>query len=109
MMAEWPREIRAAEELSGVRYLGPARDPLGRRGVALGFTSVEPGSTADRWRIRSELVFDPVTDALLALQARLLSNTGIPGLRTDTLLDWRVFVSSRAVSESGMPALRPRR
>jgi hypothetical protein len=97
--------IRAAEELPGVRYLGPATDPLGRRGIALGWTGTRPPGPGERWRLRTELIINPATHALLAIQTRVLTDTHIPGIGAGTLINWRAYESSRAVSESSMPAL----
>lgn len=54
--------FRAAALIPGVRYLGTQRDMLGRPGVAIGLN----------WRhaIRSTLIFDPRTAALLGVNDR---------------------------------------
>jgi hypothetical protein len=58
-----PPPLRAAlyevaARIPGVQLVGAVRDPAGRRGVAV--------ALVDEQGIRSELVFDPETSALLA-------------------------------------------
>jgi hypothetical protein len=97
--------IRAAEELPGVRYLGPARDPLGRSGVAIGWSATQPPGPGDRWHLSSEIIINPATHALLATQTTVLTNTHISGVGAGMLLGWRAYVSSRVVSRSSVPTL----
>jgi len=95
--------IRAAEELPGIRYLGPSRDPLGRSGVAIGWIGTEP-------RQHSGSLAHPHQDDLQPCNRRgarranehahqhahLPTQYGHPA-------ELAAFVSSRVVSVSSMP------
>jgi hypothetical protein len=75
-----PQEIRSAlfevaARLDGVRLIGDATDPLGRRGLAV---------AVDGTSSRTQLVFDPATARLLANEQYELPPDGSPG----PLISW---------------------
>ncbi|WP_067804789.1 CU044_5270 family protein [Actinomadura formosensis] len=78
--------MRALTEQPGIRSLGAATDPLGRRGVALAAdqdpTTVDreygaPAEEQGTYRVRSELIFNPATGELLSDQ-EVLTEPGGP-------------------------------
>jgi hypothetical protein len=80
-----PPKLRAAmfrvvARLPGVKLVGPARDELGRQGVAVGLSI---GTSRD------DLIFNPDTGALLAeRRVSLSSKSGAPA---GTILSWNVI------------------
>jgi len=106
--------FRALEQIPGVRYLGPARDPLGRAGVAIAldrtateriFTINGPQNGA-LVHLRSELIFNPSTAALLAQETLMLNPPHIPGVRAPFATTWSVYLTSRVVRQSNAPTLK---
>lgn len=68
---------RAAALTPGIEYLGPTRDPEGRRGVAVGVTGSYRGAPA-----LYSLIFDPRTSRVLATETTPLdpdAGEGAPG------------------------------
>ena len=106
--------FRALAELPGVRYLGPARDPLGRHGVAIaldqsvtGYTLTPNGNQPNPvTHVRSELVFNPDTAALLAQETLLLNPPRLPGVRPPFATSWTAYLASRVVPQSSAPTLK---
>lgn len=105
---------RALAKIPGVRYLGPARDPLGRGGVAVAidriateriFTIDGPKAVAFI-HLRSELIFNPHTAGLLAQETLLLDPPHIPGVRAPFPTSWTAYVTSRVVPQSSAPTLK---
>lgn len=106
--------FRALEQIPGVRYLGPARDPLGRAGVAIAldrtateriFTINGPENGALVY-LRSELIFNPSTAALLAQETLMLNPPHIPGVRAPFATTWSAYLTSRVVPQSNAPTLK---
>jgi hypothetical protein len=113
---------RALELVSGVRYLPHMRDPLGRPGVGLltrGAARFREASSAFAGTnaVSAELIFDPVTGAVLA-QERLLEKPLPPvGLSSGYPMSYTVYVLSGTVDsiherfaagpEGGQPAPAP--
>lgn len=106
--------FRALEKIPGVRYLGPARDPLGRAGVAIAldrtaseriFTINGPKNGA-LVHLRSELIFNPHTAGLLAQETLMLNPPRIPGVRAPFPTSWTAYLTSRVVPQSNAPTLR---
>jgi hypothetical protein len=100
--------FRALIQLPGVRYLGPARDPLGRAGVAVTFNNSGPTISTGVMNtaapeLREELIFDPQTAALLAQETLLLNPPHIPGLPSPLATNWTAYTSSRAVPQATTP------
>jgi hypothetical protein len=75
--------FRVIARLPGMRLIGPARDPLGRRGVAVGlFFKGQPG--------RSELIFNPTTGVLLGERGISL-NAKAMRAPAGTIVDWSAW------------------
>lgn len=85
--------------LPGMRLVGPTRDALGRRGVAVGlFFPRQPG--------RIELIFDPRTGALLGERSVSL-NAKIMHAPVGSIISWSVIERRGVVgSDTGLPAAR---
>lgn len=106
--------FRALAKIPGVRYLGPARDPLGRTGVAIAIDrtaterilTINGPRTGSVERIRSELIFNPQTAWLLAQETLLLNPPQIPGVRAPFPTSWTAYLSSRIVPKSNAPTLK---
>lgn len=91
-----PPALRAAlfkvlQTLPGVKNLGPATDPLGRHGIAVGVSS---------HGIRTELIFDKKTSralelASIAVPPKQLDNNYLPA---GTVTDFDVYVSIGVVN-----------
>jgi hypothetical protein len=106
--------FRALEQIPGVRYLGPARDPLGRAGVAIAldraateriFTSDGPENGAPV-HLRSELIFNPRSAALLAQETLVLNPPRISGVHAPFPTSWSAYLTSRVVPQSNAPTLK---
>jgi hypothetical protein len=106
--------FRALEQIPGVRYLGPARDPLGRVGVAIALdrTATERIFTINGPKngavvhLRSELIFNPTTAALLAQETLMLNPPHIPGVRAPFPTSWSAYLTSRVVPQANAPTLK---
>ncbi|MGB8880874.1 MAG: hypothetical protein WCD11_31535, partial [Solirubrobacteraceae bacterium] len=106
--------FRALEQIPGVRYLGAARDPVGRAGVAIALDrtaterifTINGPATGAMVRLRSELIFNPSTSALLAQETLLLDPPPIPGVRAPFPTNWSVYLTSRVVPQSNAPTLK---
>jgi hypothetical protein len=106
--------FRALARVPGVRYLGAARDPLGRVGVAVAIDrtatehifTVSGPRTGPVVHLRSELIFDPRTAGLLAQETLLLDPPRLPGVRAPFPTSWTAYLTSRVVPQSNAPTLK---
>lgn len=96
--------------IGGVQHLGTVRDPLGRSGVGFAITvpaGALPGAVVRHpgvpLRQRTELIFDPTTDALLATEDVLLQASPVHGIGVGYPISWTAFVGSRAEPASRVP------
>jgi hypothetical protein len=106
--------FRAMAQLPGVKYIGAARDPLGRSGVAFAIDSTArsddlsnggPRSTTDS-RLRAEVIFDQRSAALLAQETFLLNPPSIARVQAPLAIRWSAYLTSRIVSGSSAPTLK---
>jgi hypothetical protein len=83
---------QAAAGLSGVELVGETKDPEGRDGVGVAYTSAG---------IRHELIFDPNTSALLGEQD-VVVDPAPTGLHVDagTVVGWAAYLSSGIVDST---------
>lgn len=85
--------FRVLAGLPGVRLLGPLRDRLGRRGIAVAVTP--KGGPA---RVREELLFDPATSNVLQTEVvQLRAAPGGPAVLDGTVLQYTDFLSRGVV------------
>ncbi|MEU4897940.1 CU044_5270 family protein [Streptomyces sp. NPDC044780] len=86
---------RVIAELPGIRSLGEVADPTGRKGVGFALPATDrPGYGA----VRSELIVDPATGALLSEQETLTkpnAEAAEAGLTAGTVVNYTATVSSR--------------
>jgi hypothetical protein len=79
----------AIKRVPGIRYFGPATDPAGRQGVAVGVTEPVDGTPT-----RFSLIFDPDTSQALATETTsLATGTGVG----PTMLKARVYLKARGI------------
>jgi hypothetical protein len=106
--------FKALEQIPGVRYLGTARDPLGRTGVAIALDrnaterifTINGPKNGGVVHLRSELIFNPATTALLAQETLMLNPPRIPGVRPPFPTSWSAYLTSRVVPQSNAPTLK---
>jgi len=82
---------RAAAYIKGVRYVGPVRDELGRRGLAIELTS--PGA-------RHRLVFDPKTSQVLVEQDVLTKRVPYVDAKPGTVIGYRLVLQQGVVGSA---------
>ncbi len=90
-----------AAGLSRVRLLGVVRDPAGREGLGLQLTSQGGGATVDDIEVRTELILDQRTSALLAIES-----SSTPARFGAASSFWRIYTGAAIVSS--LPAGAPK-
>jgi hypothetical protein len=81
-----------AARIPGVQLVGAVRDPAGRRGVAV--------ALVDEQGIRSELVFDPETSALLAERDVLAERVPKPDAAPGTMIGHTTYLETAVVGST---------
>jgi cytochrome c5 len=98
--------FRAIELLPGLRFLGAARDPLGRAGVAV---AVEGDVNAlGPWpgqRFRIELIFDPATGAVLGFRTVAVKAVPAAHVRAGALIFAWAYEGAKVVPAASIPEL----
>ena len=98
--------FEAIARLPGLRYLGTARDPLGRRGVAVGEQTSRfgPAGFPSAQRYQFELIFDPATGVVLGWRTTVAAPVPtLPGMKPGQVLFSSTYRSSRLVSKVQPP------
>ena len=106
--------FRALEQIPGVRYLGAARDPLGRAGVAIALDrnaterifTINGPKNGGVVHLRSQLIFNSGTTALLAQETLMLNPPRVSGVRAPFPTSWTAYLTSRVVPQSNAPTLK---
>jgi hypothetical protein len=91
---------QVAAGLPGVEYLGPTKDRLGRRGIAV---ALSHGDDAHA-RTREVMIFDPTTGLLLQTEERATDPVqwGLPASMTDQVVGWQVWERSGVAAGVGV-------
>ncbi len=90
-----------AAGLSRVKLLGAVRDPAGREGLGLELTNQGGAATVDDIRVRTELILDQRTSALLAVES-----SSTPARFGAASSFWRLYTKAAIVGS--LPAGAPR-
>jgi hypothetical protein len=85
-----------ASRLPGVKLDGAVRDPSGRPGLGLEITNQGGATTIDNIRVRTELILDPASTALLAI-----NSSSSPARFGAASSFWRVYTRTAIVN--GLP------
>jgi hypothetical protein len=97
--------FQVAARIPGVRLLGTVTDHIGRAGLGVAYIVYPPKGTFTGEYAEQELIFNPVTSALLAEQEVLVDTNA----HTSTLGTWTVYLTSVVVDSTTSTQAGPAR
>lgn len=98
--------FRAIATLPGLRYLGPAHDPIGRPGLAVAITgSPRALNVPGRQRYRIEVIFDPSTGRVLGFRTIAIAPLPAAHVRAGALMFAWAYERAAMVPAAELPAL----